>query len=585
LSADLGYTPIPDDPISPASSAAGWRTWLSPWRVAAALYVLAATLVLYRIGTWPRWTITQEDYTLIDYWVFADAPTRSFFAITDGLMSTAGRSWVITLPIWLASQVFDWPLTALRVPLGLMAAGVVPATWLLGRRLAGAWVGAIGALVLMLLSGWIHYARTGTYVALTSTAAVAVAILIDRTRRAQGRWWLWLAALQGMLIVDVYLYSPIRFFYPLTIVFFVVQIVFDRANWWRLATMAIVTAVVLPIFLAQADELPGRDPLEAVRWHYEARGEQVMAWRHDPDQAIGFLDDAERQAAERDGTNPIVALVVQNTWDLVDLLLDRHTRPPNTDAWNAGGRFYPLALVPFFMIGVGVSLWRIFRSAEMRLLHLCFWGFSLPIILTSNMHIGRLVQAMPFLALLVAVGVDAAGRAVAARARRLGAPERAGLALRVGLAAFVVLATGRIALADARVDIPMHEPHLVAEDMRERRPEIAIAGGAIWFWGVMTPDGPQPEHEVERIRITTLRAELDDDFQFVNLDYGQQPDPLDSRPVIWFGAVIGSMATGVVPGDCGMPWYVAAERADVFAEVRAELEARCPGVTIVEIPS
>ncbi len=583
MSADLGYTPIADEPMAPIP-AAGWRAWATPWRVAAAFYLVAATIVLYRIGTWPRWTITQEDYTLIDFWVFADAPRRDFFRITDGLMSTAGQSWVITLPIWLAAQVFDWPLTALRVPLGLMAAGVAPATWLLGRRLAGAWVGAIGALVLIFLSGWIHYARTGTYVALTSTAAVIVAILIDRTRRAQGRWWLWLVALQGMLILDVYLYSPIRFFYPLAIIFFLVQILFDRANWWRLLTMAAITAVVLPIFLAQADELPGRDPLAAVRWHYEARGEQVMAWRHHPDQAYTFLDAEELAAAERDGTNPIIALVVQNAWDFVDLLLDRNTSPPNTDAWNAGGRFYPLALVPFFFIGVGVSLWRIFRSAEMRLLHLGFWGFTLPILLTSNMHIGRLVQAMPFLALLVAIGADAAGRALAAGARRMQAPERAAIALRIGLAAVVVLATARIALADARADIPLHEPHLAAVDMQARRAEIAIAGGAIWFWGVMTPDGPRGEAEVERIRVTTVRAELDDDFQFVNLDYGQQPDPFDPRPVIWFGMVIETMGTGVVPGDCGMPWYVTGERADVFEEVRGELEARCPGVEIVRIP-
>src|SRR6478752_4255960 len=170
------------------------------------------------------------------------SPSWNAFDLTDGLMTDSGRSWWVIAPAWVAFKIGDLNLANLRIATGLMAALAVPCTWLLGRDIAGAMpvtdgdeqrrfgsrVGLLAAILLPLLPSWLLYARTATLVGLSVAPAILTVLLVLRIRRLTSRWWIWLIALQGMLFLNIWAYAPIRFLYFFAIVYFVVEIAFDR---------------------------------------------------------------------------------------------------------------------------------------------------------------------------------------------------------------------------------------------------------------------------------------------------------------------------------------------------------------------
>lgn len=532
-----------------------------------ALFVFAAIVVLFNIGGHPGWAYNWETYTLWEGFPWWNAPSWHAFDLTDGLMTDSGRSWLIIAPAWVAFRFGDLTLGHLRLATGLISALAVPFTWLLGRVFAGAVpvapgedqrrfgprAGLLAAILLPLLPSWLLYARTATLVGLSVGLAVLTVLLIAQVRKPNDRWWLWLLALQGMIVLNIWAYAPIRFLYFFAIVYFLVEIGFDRAQWRRLGIAAVVTAMTLPAVLGLVDARPGWQPITAVRSFYQARGEQFAAMRKDPESFRIYL--REPQPPNATPRELEQALLKQNLGDLFKLFSDHDTKPALTDYWNNQGRLMPWFLLPFLLLGIGITLRWVLWKPELRLLHLCFWGFTLPMIATSKVHIGRLVFAIPFICIFVAIGAVWLGTKLIAAARSNDRPlPRTVSAWAWGLSALLIVATAGSAWIDYGAGIGTPREYRVGQFLAANHDRFAQAGGAVWVFG------DRSGAEIEAINLATAQIAVYNDYQFVNLATGETPDPNDPRPIIYYGAVLDQLKNPAMAQTlCALPWLTPAD--------------------------
>ena len=565
------------------------RTWSrSDLLIGVGLYLVALIAILIEIGNRPAFAYNWENYTLWDGFPWWDAPSLNAFDLTDGLMTDSGRSWWVLGPTWLAFRIADTGLTPLRIATGAVAALSVPLTWILARSLitgmftmpgwsnveqatltrAARWAAALSGLLLVALASWLLYARTATLVGLSVAPALLTIIIIDQLRRLTDAWWVWLIALQTMLLLDAWAYAPIRFLYPFALVYFGVELLFRRQAWRRWLVVIGVTAVSLPLLLATVDQDPAWRPIESINDYYNARGEQILALRENPNDFAYFLRDVDMEQSPDELERQ---LIEQNARDLVRLFFDIDTRPAITDYWNQTGRLMPWFLAPFVLLGMAVSLLRVVRAPESRLLHLMFWGFTLPMILTSKVHIGRLVFAMPFLCIFAAIGIIGIAWGLTFHFdRRTSRRPLINLAAPL-LALALLIPVAASAFADYRTPVTGGWETRFA-DLLESNPE-QFQNGVAWIGGDLS------QLTIEEISLAAVRIEVDHDYQFVNLAAGETPDRDDPRPVVYFGAVPEflddpSTATAL----CALPWAMR-DGAEPFAD----LPPACQSDTIIPI--
>ncbi len=173
-----------------------------------ALYALAATLLLVRIGEHPDYAYNWENYTAWQMFRFWDGQWGwgDLLVLTDGLMTDSGESPLMVLPIWIGWQVFGVGLEGMRVPIVLIGALAAPRPWLVGGRLVGPWPAAVGAVLLAMSPVFLLYGRTATLVGVSLVPALATVYALLRVLRPEGArfavWAGWLAALQVLLVLN-----------------------------------------------------------------------------------------------------------------------------------------------------------------------------------------------------------------------------------------------------------------------------------------------------------------------------------------------------------------------------------------------
>ncbi|MEA2350578.1 MAG: mannosyltransferase [Thermoleophilaceae bacterium] len=101
---------------------------------------------------------------------------------------------------WLGAQLGD-PITGIRLPSLLAGTALVPATFLLGRRAAGAVAGLVGAAVVAIAPFAIFYGVEGRAYALLGllSALSTLALLRALEERSRGRWALFAALTLAVL--------------------------------------------------------------------------------------------------------------------------------------------------------------------------------------------------------------------------------------------------------------------------------------------------------------------------------------------------------------------------------------------------
>lgn len=599
----LSAEPVSPTPALLVTAPAGARRWPRSltWReviTPVALYLFAVALLTIRLGSHPAWTYNWESYTARDVLAFRDHPTWGIFQLYDGVMTDSGHSPLIALPVWASFALFGVSLAAMRLPIVLLAALAPPLTWLVGRRLAGAGVAMLGAALLALSPVFLLYGRTATLVGLSLVPALLTIYALLRVLQ-RPRGWPWLIALQVFLLSDAFAYSPIRFLWPLSVILLLGELLWRKGQrrWFLVAL--IVTALVLPLGITGAYRSLGyrgwdkSDP--AILSYYDAHGEQLAALRSDPSGMESYIRGGSPADPTGTATHIALRLVRQNTVDLGRLLTDQKTRPAITDYWNPSGRLYPWFLVPFFVIGSLVTLWRVFSRVEARAWLALFWGFSLPLLLTSRVHIGRLIFIMPLLMLFVALGLVWSGQmvwtGVTAAIRRV-LRERASshgrwsvlaprLLVVVGLVAVLGI-VARSTWTDYRVAPTTGAESRIAGVLRANKGAIPLGAGV----ALVLASG-RSGLEGESLTVSGLRVMLDSQFRFGAPVTGDPAPGSDTRPPVYAGGLLlGPLAAPeTLPTFCQNLYVVPKSNLDRFhALTDTPARADCPAPLWVVTP-
>jgi 4-amino-4-deoxy-L-arabinose transferase-like glycosyltransferase len=547
--------------------------------VPVALYLVALALLTARLGSHPAFPYNWETYTARDVLVFWTHPSWSIVHLTDGVMTDSGLSPLIALPIWLSFHLFGISLTAMRLPIVLLAALAVPLTWLVGRRLAGPGTGALGAALLALSPVFLLYGRTATLVGPSLVPALATIYALLRVLEHPHKWR-WLLAVQLLLLLGAYAYSPIRFLWPLSLILFGGELLWRRGERRWFIVALVVTALVLPLGITGAYRFIGyggwdkEDP--AIVSYYSGHGEQLANLRDDPKGIQRYIREPSTGPAAGSATGLAVELVRQNAVDLDRLLTDRQTLPAITDYWNPHGRLYPWFLVPFFVFGSLLTLRRAFSQAEARAWLVLFWGFALPMLLTSRVHIGRLIYIVPLLMLFVALGMVSsaqflqrgAGR-VTGRLGRLPHPA----VWRVGATAALLVAlltVGNATWTDYRVAPRAGETARIARLLSTPAEPVPDGAGI-----VLALAKSQADLEGEGLTVSALEIMLGDEVRFVNLRAAGPVAAPDGRQTVYFGGFLTG-ATRDLPTFCQNLYIVPTNNLDQFKTVTAQAAAACP---------
>jgi hypothetical protein len=307
---------------------------------------------------------------------------------------------------------------------------------------------------------------------------------------------------------------------------------------------------------------PEPDPLAVAMSYFHARGEQLVAMSGDPAAASEYLRTDDAVAS---GWDAAARLVKQNAADLARLLLDRDTGPPPVDYWNERGRFWPWFFLPFAVIGA-ISTVRGWprapdrRSAMLLPLALVL-GLALPLVLTSRVHIGRLLPALPFALLLVAAGawvitgwigelVRCAAGGEFETARWIAPVVAGALLVPAAVAARADMETPLSPTREALTTAALADWH---EDAKER-------GGAVLV------EDPALGDDIERVHAATYRLDLDSAYRFLDIQrVGEIPEnSTEARPVLLWRGALGAFQTGGIPQPCQRLWFVAPEIVDEF---------------------
>jgi hypothetical protein len=463
----------------------------------------------------------------------------------------------------------------MRVPVALLAACSVPLLWLVGRRVVGVGAATLAALLLAVSPVFLLYARTATLVGVSLVPLLLSALALARVLDAEAEeGWRWRreGLLAGSMLLGIFAYAPVRLVWPLAIGLLGWEALRNRERRAILVRVALVSFFIVPVGMMALERLaaPEPDPVAAAVGYFHARGEQLVAMSGDPGQAGRYLREGAPGAET--GWRTAAWLVGQNAGDLGNLLLDRGTAPAPTDYWNEQGRFWPWFFLPLAGIGalmLGSEGRRAGSRLTLSLLPLVlFLGLSLPLLLTSRVHIGRLAPALPFALLLAAAGVWTGSGWLGGAARRAGWAEAGRWAAPL-LAGAILLPAAVLARADMETPIgPSRESLTVAtlaawqEDARER-------GGAVLV------ESPDLGDEIERVHAATYRLDLEGAYRFVDVQRGDAAEGEDSPPALLWRGALGALEAGELARPCERLWFVTPEVGERF--FAAWREAGCVG--------
>ncbi len=233
----------------------------------------------------------------------------------------------------------------------------------------------------------------------------------------------------------------------------------------------------------------------------------------------------------------------------------------------------PQVQVPFFLLGLVVLIvqaWRPAVGVEARAMLALYFGLGLPLFLTSRVHIGRLIFAVPLLCLIVGLGVVAlfrAGRIGAAvwSGRTDAAWGRVGslASPAVVLAVILIGITAADTWADYTISPRLEPQRGWALAMEEHVDEVRAAGGAV----LVMPSGLGAE--IEGVDAAGTRLIAGDTFRYVNLREPSPDSGSEDDPPLYYGNVLGLLADSPdrVPDRCEAVYFVRPDAEEEFNRV------------------
>jgi hypothetical protein len=571
------------DSVSVSSRHALTVAWLRHRTVftASVLYALALVLLVLPapFGQHPVWAYNWEGYTAWRWLTFWGAPefTLGFLAPTDGLMTDSGQGPLLGFPLTISVQLNGFTLEALRLPAMLMSALAPPLLWLCGKRVIGPGPALLAALLLAISPAFLFYGRTASLVGVSLFPLLVTVLVLLRVLDAPLRsGWRWTreGALVAAMLLGLFAYAPVRLLWPMTVGLLAVAAVRfpARRRVYLLTSVECLLVVPLVLMAQEAVTMPEPEPVAAALGYFHARGEQIAAMSEDP-YAVGQYVRGFTPVVE-DGSilTAATGLIAQNAGDLGRLLRDANTRPVPTDYWNEAGRFWPGFYLPLAIIGAIAALGHAVRGGNRPLVRVLpvvlALGLALPLLLTSRVHVGRLLPALPFGLLLVALGVAVTAAQVSRLLTHWSVPVRPAV-VGVSLAAGVALPAAWQARAEMSVALPPTREEQTVQRLAAWVDPVGERGGAVLV------EDPALGDEIERVHAATYQLELDQQYQFVDLTAGEEA-PADGRAQLSWRGALGALRAAEIDAPCDRLWFVTPEVSDAFFD--AWREAGCTGM-------
>jgi 4-amino-4-deoxy-L-arabinose transferase-like glycosyltransferase len=310
---------------------------------------------------------------------------------------------LVVIPVWIAFKIWGIGLMQLRIPITIIAALTIPVFWLFARRIYSERFATVAALILLSAPTFLFAARTATIVGISLFPAIITAYILLRLIERPEKW-IWLLIFLELLLVNSYAYAPIRFFWPLSILLFIVEAFFRPAKRQFFIICILVTAILPALVLTYVYKPPHLSTITAINKYFNGRGEQLF----NIDQQYGyhyFIRSIPQEQLElMDEDSLRYRLILDNAQDYVTKIFALGTVPVMTKYWDHNARLYPGFLLPFFMIGLVLVCMKAWRKPAYRLILMLFWGFGIPMLLTSHVDVSRLIFTLPFLYFIIAEG-------------------------------------------------------------------------------------------------------------------------------------------------------------------------------------
>lgn len=363
--------------------------------------IFTCFLLFYKLNTYPPTLYNWENYSVWN--IFQQRfnepaiSMTSYFQKTDGLMTESGFSPIVGLPIYLITEIFGYSLETLRIwPATLTLIGIL-VFFLFISKVFGKKISMIATILLSTSQAFLLYGRTATNVAPTLLAESVTAALIYYFLLKPKSFALFLCALV-IVVINYFFYAPIRLFTPILLfciarylLLHVTQLL-DKSHTIinsgeKLKLLAIgvfVSFAILIIYFSKSLFLN----------YFHARGEQI------------FASITQQSPSFNHIKNPTTQLFV-NAKQYLSLLFSIDSKPVIIAYGNHYGQMIHRALVPFFILGFFVMI-NGFKKKDRKYRLLTFWFLltSVPILLTNNVHIGRLFLHLSPLFLVVAIGLS-----------------------------------------------------------------------------------------------------------------------------------------------------------------------------------
>lgn len=570
-------------PASLSSRHALTVAWLRHRTVftSAMLYALALVLLVLPVpfGQHPAWAYNWEGYTAWRWLTFWGAPefTLGFLAPNDGLMTDSGQGPLLGLPLTVSIMLNGFTLEALRLPALLISALSPPLLWLCGRRMIGPAPALLAAVLLAISPVFLFYGRTATLVGVSLLPLLLTVLALLRVLDAPHRsGWYWTreGALVAAMLLGLFAYAPVRLLWPMTVAMLAVAAVITpaRRRVYLLTSVGCLLVVPAAVMAQEALTMPEPEPVAAALSYFYARGEQITAMGDDPSAVGEYVRTASPDVADGSVVDAATGLIVQNARDLGRLLRDAETRPVPTDYWNEAGRLWPGFYLPFAVIGAAAALGHAVRRGNRLLVRvlpvLLAFGLALPLLLTSRVHVGRLLPALPFGLLLVSLGIAVSATQVSRLLTRWSVPAPPAM-IGVALAAGVLLPAAWQARAEMSVPVTPTREEQTVQQLATWGEPVAERGAAVLV------EDPALGDEIERVHAATYQLGLDQLYQFVDLTHGASA-PSDGRAqLLWRGA-LGALRAGEIAAPCDRLWFVTPEVSEAFLD--AWRETGCAGM-------
>jgi len=358
------------------------------------LFLSSSFLLFFRLGSYPNGLYNWENYTIWRIYQRQNAeltpPIDNYLYITQGLMTDSGLSPFLVIPIEIISNNFGMNLFTLRAWSAFVGVITVLAFFFFTNKMFGVKVASFASVYLLFAPSFLTYMRTGTNVGISLLPSIITIYLIYKVWKKKHiitSSFLLIA----LLAINSYFYAPIRFLLILSIFILVPRLLYLKLAFIRklhkglLASLLLIFCVSIGLFFLSNTSLTTS--------YFHGRGEQIVTMY------------GERPDLKERGANALITLLSDNVTSLVKIYLDIGTTPSIVDFWNPKGQIINIFLVPFLLIGIFVALRKI-KKINYLLLLLWFVFTTAPIILTNNVHIGRLFFSLAPMFIFVGIGIE-----------------------------------------------------------------------------------------------------------------------------------------------------------------------------------